>query len=366
MAETPDKDQKTERATPRRLDEAREKGQVPYSAEAVAGIGLVATLIAILATGGSLSRTLGSIVERGVASVGELGPRVLSLEELASLVEATARRAAPAVLVLVAPVLAVVALAGYSQVGLHLATKAVTLDPNKVNPLAGIQRVLSMRGLVRTLTAAAKVAVAGAAMALVAAQDLPGLAAHASDDLGPTLLAFGRVLTRATVAGVLALLAISLVDLWYQRLQFERDMRMTKQEVKEEHKASEGDPLVRSRIRSIQREVAMRRMMADVPKATVVVTNPTHFAVALQYESEGTAAPRVVAKGVDQVALNIKRVAREAGVAIVEDAPLARALHRSCEIGDEIPDDLFGAVAGVLAYVYRVQGRPVGAAGGSE
>lgn len=366
MADTPDKDEKTERATPRRLSEAREKGQVAYSSEFVAGVGLVALLMSLLMTGGFVARSLGGIVKRGAMDVGLLGPRTLSLEEFATLLERTVREVVPVVLSLVGPVLSVLLLVAFLQVGFTIATQALQPDLKKVDPIQGFQKVFSMRGLVRTLTAGAKVAVAAATVVAVAAGDLPGMMVHAGDELGVTLAAFGHVLFRSATAGILALLVISLIDFWYQRYQFERDMRMTKQEIKEEHKASEGDPKVRSRIRSIQREVAMRRMMSDVPKATVVVTNPTHFAVALVYETDGEAAPRVVAKGVDEVAQTIKRIAREAGVMVVEDPPLARALHRVCEIGDEIPEDLFQAVAGVLAYVYRVQGEPVAVAGGVE
>lgn len=135
---------------------------------------------------------------------------------------------------------------------------------------------------------------------------------------------------------------------------------MSKKEIKDEHKNAEGDPQVKARIRQVQREVASRRMMDDVPDATVVVMNPTHYAVALRYEDGSDAAPRVVAKGLDLVALRIRDVADAAGVMVVEEPPLARALHRSCEIGDPVPEDLFEAVAKLLAYVYRVQGKSVG------
>jgi len=170
------------------------------------------------------------------------------------------------------------------------------------------------------------------------------------------MVAVGALVRRAAITGVLAVLVLAIFDFWFQRAQFSKDMRMSRKEIKDEHKSSDGDPMVKARIRQVQRESASRRMMDDVPDATVVVTNPTHFAVALSYDSQGAGAPRVVAKGVDSLARRIKDVAREAGVLVYEDPPLARGLHRSCEIGAEIPEDLFKAVAGVLAYVYRVQG----------
>ena len=152
------------------------------------------------------------------------------------------------------------------------------------------------------------------------------------------------------------IIAISLIDLIYQRYQFAKDMRMSKKEIRDEHKNSEGDPHVKARIRQIQREVAMGRMMDDVPDATVVITNPTHYAVALRYVDGSDAAPTVLAKGLDEVALRIRAVAAEHDVLVVEEPPLARALHRACGIGDPVPEELFEAVAKVLAYVYRAQG----------
>ena len=176
--------------------------------------------------------------------------------------------------------------------------------------------------------------------------------------------AVGHVILKCSIGAMTVVLALSLVDLAYQRYQHEKDLKMSKQEVKDDMKSSEGDPHLKARIRAVQRELASQRMMQDVPKATVVVTNPTHYAVALLYErggedGVGASTPRVVAKGVDHIAQRIKEVAREAHVVCFEDVPLARALHAQCEIGDEIPVDLFQAVASVLAYVYRVQGDKV-------
>ena len=178
----------------------------------------------------------------------------------------------------------------------------------------------------------------------------------AGTDVQTCLVAIGRLLLRATAAGLLVIIAISLIDLIYQRLQFAKDQRMSKKEIRDEHKNAEGDPHVRARIRQIQREMAMSRMMDDVPDATVVITNPTHYAVALRYVDGTDAAPTVLAKGLDEVALRIRAIAAENDVLVVEEPPLARALHRACDVGDAVPEDLFEAVAKVLAYVYRAQG----------
>jgi flagellar biosynthesis protein FlhB len=182
-----------------------------------------------------------------------------------------------------------------------------------------------------------------------------------SSELGPLLRGVGLVVFRSALAGVLAMLAIAIIDLFFQRHQHDKDLRMTKEEVKEEHKTTEGDPHVRARVRSLQREASRRRMMSEVPNATVVVTNPDHYAVALAYprgsDGEPTyGAPRVVAKGADFLAQQIKKVAREARVLCYEDVALARSLYAQVDIGEEIPHDLYAAVAAVLNYVYRVQG----------
>jgi len=168
----------------------------------------------------------------------------------------------------------------------------------------------------------------------------------------------GLVALRATGAALAVILALAVLDALFQRLQHERDLRMTRAEVKEEHRLTEGDPHVRARIRSIQRELAMRRMMSDVPKSTVVVTNPTHYAVALRYERQAggrTSAPIVSAKGVDHLAQRIKAVAAEHGVRCHEDVALARALYARVRVGQEIPEELYGAVAAVIATVYRLE-----------
>ena len=226
-----------------------------------------------------------------------------------------------------------------------------------------MQRLFSMRSVMRASMALAKVLVVMATIGIVAWLQAPKVSALAGSDLGPALQMVGAILVRCVASALLAILALGLIDLVFQRAQHAKDMRMTREEVKQEMKNTEGDPHLKARVRQIQREVASRRMMADVPNATVVVTNPTHYAVALMYDRESAegSAPRVVAKGVDAVAQRIKGVAADAGVTLFEDRPLARALHARTEIGDEVPADLFEAVAAVLAYVYRVDRRTVGA-----
>jgi len=356
MGEQTPKDEKTEDATHRRLDEAREKGQVAFSAEVMTGATLAGAGFTLLLLGSALANSAGGLVLNSFVQVGELARSELGVLEFQQIFSGAAKHIMPAFVGMVLPVVFVAILVGYSQIGIRIAPKAIAFDLAKLNPIQGMQRLFSVKAVMRLVTSILKITVIMSTMGFFAWRGLQTVTPLAGADLGPSMVMVGKLASKAAIAGVIAILALSVFDIWFQRAQFARDMRMSKQEVKDEQKSSDGDPLVRSRIRQLQREVASRRMMQDVPKATVVVTNPTHFAVALSYENGNPQAPRVVAKGVDEVAARIRQVAREAGVLVYEDPPLARALHREVEIGDEIPEDLFQAVAGVLAYVYRLRG----------
>jgi flagellar biosynthetic protein FlhB len=367
MAETEDADQRTEQATPRRRLEAREKGQVPLSMELIAALLLIAWTALLALGGGTLGRAIGGALGGSLEQLGQLGRQELSVANAAALVGDVGLHVGRVMLVLSAPLVLFGALAGYVQVGFQVTPKAIEADPAKLNPLKGLQRMFSARTVMRTTLAFAKLSVIAGVMALVAWSQLDRIVALAGSDLGPALAGVGHIALRCVAGALAAVLVLAAADAAFQRWQHERDLRMTRQELREELKNLEGDPHIRARIRRVQRELASRRMMADVPKATVVVTNPTHYAVALRYErapegGRASGAPRVVAKGLDAVAQRIKEVAREAGVLCYEDVPLARALHARCEIGEEVPVDLFQAVAEVLAYVYRIQGAaPVAA-----
>lgn len=357
MADGPDRDEKTEDATPRRREEARDKGQVAYSSELVVTAMLVAALGGVLALGGDVAGALGAVVESSIHALPTLGTAELDAGDASMLLKGGLATVAPSALLITLPMLAVGLFAGFAQVGLHIASKAIEADLSKLDPVAGSKKIFAAKSWVRTLLGGLKVTLVAAVMIAVTLATAPQAGALVDTDARPFLQATGYVLYRATAAGLVVLVVLAVFDLFYQRHQHTQDLKMTKKEVRDEARNAEGDPHVKSRIRQVQRELASRRMMADVPKATVVVTNPTHVAVALRYDEEGRSAPIVVAKGLDEVAEAIKAVAREHGVVVHEEPPLARALHRTCEIGDPIPGELFEAVARVLAYVYRVQGR---------
>jgi flagellar biosynthesis protein FlhB len=365
-----DREQRTEEATPRRRQEAREKGQVALSVELIAALVLIGWLAAFAIAGGGLFRELGAGLVEGFVAAGELATGDLEPESVAGFVTALAARAAWSTVALIAPLYAISVLLGYGQIGFGVSTKAVELDPSRLDPMRGLGRLFGLATLTRTLMSFAKLAAIAATVTAAAWSQAGEIVALAGQDIGPALAGLGHVVLRCTAAALAAILALALLDVLLQRRRFEQDLRMTKQEVREELRSTEGDPQVKARIRRLQREMSARRMMADVPKATVVVTNPTHYAVALRYDRGAPAqkrgAPRVVAKGVDAVAQRIKEVARESGVALYEDVPLARALHARCEIGDEVPVELYQAVAEVLAYVYGLESkRAVAAAGAS-
>jgi flagellar biosynthetic protein FlhB len=256
-----------------------------------------------------------------------------------------------------APILGVAMAAGLApnllQVGFLFTTKALAPKFERINPLKGFQRMFSMQTLVQLIKSLLKVIVLGyifyndyRALLLT----LPGYIAT------QPFMALRFILETAFTLALkmsLAMAVIAAADFLYQYMKFEKDLRMTKQEVKDEYKLTEGDPQIKGRIRQKQRQMSMMRMMSQVPQADVVITNPTHFAVALQYTEGQEGAPRVLAKGQDYMARRIKEVAREHRIQIIENKPLAQTLYRMCEVGQEIPETLYQAVAEVLVYVYR-------------
>ena len=351
MAEQRDDADRTEEPSQRRLEQARERGQVATSREPghvlVLGCGLLLTLWAGPWSAERLARSLRALLGAAGAPSGP-GPAG-SAELLAA--------AADALLLLLAWLLPLFAagLAGPFLQGAVVWTAQPLLPKlERISPVAGLGRLFSLSTVVEFVKGLVKLAIVAGAMVFVL-RPLPAEVAHLVE-LAP--IAFvGRLieLTARLVGAVLAILLVfAVVDTVWQRLDHRRRLRMTRQEVKEELRESEGDPLVKQKLRQLRLQRARRRMMAEVPKATVVVTNPTHYAVALRYDAATMAAPKLVAKGVDSLALAIRDVARRHGVPVVENPPLARALHAALEPGDVIPPAHYRAVAELIAYVYRL------------
>jgi flagellar biosynthetic protein FlhB len=366
VADDKSKDEKTEEASAHRLQEARSEGQVAMSTELVAALMLSTGIVALIIGRDQIGNTLGITITEVINSLGDTAMEELTTKNAAAILGHSLGTAIKLVGVLFLPVVGVGVVVSYAQIGFQFAPKAVAPDITKFDPIKGSKRLFSMRSWVRTGMSLVKIiAISGSMIAMAWAQ-LPAVIHSGTNEIGPLLPIIGTVILRCTLAAVAMMLLIAVIDLIYQRFQHAKDMRMTKDEVKQENKSTEGDPQVKARVRALQREASQKRMMADVPDATVVVTNPTHYAVALSYPRDAhgeptSGAPKVVAKGFDHVAQQIKKVAGEAGVTLYEDVPLARALHAQVEIGDEIPESLYSAVAAVLNYVYSLEGSRLAA-----
>lgn len=233
------------------------------------------------------------------------------------------------------------------------------LEPelDRINPLNGFQRIFSLSSLLEGLKSVIKLSAVVGVTFMMLKSELLGSSSMSGMESGAFMAYMGSTAFRLVGGVCVGLFVVAALDFAHQKYRYRQSLMMSKQEVKQEQKQREGDPLLKARIRSLQREMARKRMMQDVPKADVIVTNPTHIAVALKYDAEKMAAPKVVAKGADLVAQRIKEVARKNGIPLVENVPLARALHKSVKVGGTVPRSLYQAVAEVLAYVYRLKGK---------
>ncbi len=349
-----DADEKTEPPTQRRREEAREEGQIARSADLTAAAALLAALFMLKIFGsGMLGTMLG--VTRSVGETPGLSPAGLWPWSL---------RMARAAAELLGPFLALVfvltIVATAAQSGVQMTWKKLTPQVDRLDPLKGLKRLFSGEVLSRLALGLLKVAAVG----MVAYYTLAGqvgrvLAAGTTETRALFGLGAGAVYDLALRLAVV-LLILGLIDYLLSRRRLERQLRMTKQEVREELKKMEGDPLIRQRRRQLQMKLALQRIHAEVPRADVVVTNPTHYAVALKYDEQTMTAPKLTAKGKDFLAERIRRLALEHGVPLVQRPPLARALYAGVEVGKEVPPAFYRAVAEVLAYVYGLAGRKAG------
>jgi flagellar biosynthetic protein FlhB len=346
---------RTELPTQRRKDEARRRGQVARSTDLAQAASLAAALAALSWAGAHMVNGLGIDLTMGLARLGTARGHDLTPGEVNGLAAAAARSIALFVGPIAAAAVAAAVGAQVAQSGWNVATEPLTLNFGKLNPASGIRQFGLKRGGVQTLKA---VVIVAAALYL----SYPFVTNLAVDSqrmvmVSPiTSAAEGWDAVRGLLwKSVLLFSVIGAADFFWQRRQLTESLRMTKQEVKDDMRMSEGSPEIKSRIRKVMAESFRRRMMAAVPKATVVITNPTHFAVALEYSRARSVAPIVVAKGQGHLAQKIKQIAREHDVPMVENVPLAQALYKTVEVGETIPGNLFEAVAEVLAYLIRLK-----------
>jgi flagellar biosynthetic protein FlhB len=346
--------EKTEQATPKKKEDARQKGQVAKSQDLNGAIVLLAGLGALAIGGGALVGRMQDVLTGSI--IRAASPEVVNEKGVGPIMWEALVDTGLAVAPIAGACLIAGVIASVLQVGLKPALKAAKPDPKRLNPLQGAKQILGPNALVEGGKSVAKVSIVAAIVAAAIVPDLPELGTL----VGMTPIQLGEHLS-SEIMGIaqraaIAYLCIGFVDVFWQRHRMAKQLKMDKQEVKEEMKSQQ----LPAEVKMAQRRAAMAnsraRMMQAVPEADVIVTNPTHFSVALKYES-GKLAPEVVAKGQDLVALKIREIAREHGVPIVPDPPLARALHKNVEVGRPIPEELYAAVAQVLAYVYRVAGR---------
>lgn len=353
MAEHEDGQERTEQPTERRLQRAREQGQVARSRE-LANLGLLLTAAAgLMVLGPATLSGLVEIVRRGLTPTREA--LAGGGGDLLSTLVATAADALFLLLPLLAALLVVAVLAPLALGGWTFSTEALALKPERLNPAKGLARVFSLNGLAELAKALAKFTVLALTAGLLLWRDMGSILSLGGQGLAPALSGAASLLLNSFLVLCGALVSIAALDVPYQYWRHHQQLRMNRQDLREELKETEGKPEVKSRQRALQREVARRRMMQEVPRADVVVTNPTHFAVALRYRPETMAAPRVVAKGADLVAQRIRGLAAEHGVPLLSAPPLARALYHGTRLGQEIPAGLYQAVAQVLAYVYALR-----------
>lgn len=348
---------KTEKPTPKRIEDARKKGNVAKSQDMNNAAVLLTASVLLYFYWPPVANTIRNLM---IERLGHLPKQDLTLDFLAHLAIQTVQVVGVILLPILAALLFVGVVSNYAQVGNLLTFEPLKPKVEKLNPVNGLKRLFSMRSIVEALKGIAKVTLIGFICYGVISDRYVELATA----YGTGLLGLGTLIgtTAWSIAWrvMLALVILGLVDFAYQRYEWEKNLKMTKQEVKDEHKQAEGSPEVKAEIKKRQRKMAQRRMMSEVPKASVVITNPTHFAVAVQYERDRMEVPLVLAKGTDLVAKRIREIAEEAGVPMIENKPIAQALYKQVEVGDEIPPELYAAVAEILVAVQRAN-RKVGA-----
>lgn len=356
MAEAPGGGEKTEDASARKLGKAREQGQVAKSMEVPSVFVLLAGVLALRSFASMIYNNFLAMMDHTLRFE---GIPAMTDADVINLLFQYSKIFSLIVLPVLAAAFLAAALSNIFQVGFHISWEAIEPKISKLNPISGLMRTLSTRSLVELVKSILKLLIIFAVAWAAVKGELDNIIRLYDNSIPFILLYIMDLSFRIVIRVVLVMAILAILDYAYQKWQFLEDQKMTKQEVKDEFKQTEGDPQIKSKIRQIQAQAARQRMMADVPKADVVVTNPTRLAVAVKYDGAVMDAPTVLAKGSGAVAANIRRVAEEAGVPIVEDKELARSLYSMVDIGKTVPPELFQAVAELLAYVYKLKGKTV-------
>jgi flagellar biosynthetic protein FlhB len=351
-----DDSQKTEEPTARRLEDARKRGQVPYSREINTWFVLFAAAVMIIMAGPGITSSLSDTLKVFLAA-----PHAMAIEGpglgrvLQSLLLTVGKElVAPFIILSLAGVIS-----GFIQTGPIFSFEPITPDLGKISVLSGVKRMFSGRAVADLLKGVAKLVIVGAAATYVLLPYFGGIEHFVGLDTTQTVFDLRTLFLKLMTAILAVLFVVAALDYLYQREAFLKQMRMSKQELKDEYRQTEGDPHVKGKLKQLREKKARARMMQNVPEADVVITNPTHYAVALKYDSKGMDAPVMVAKGLDLIAQKIKEIAKEHKVPVVENPALARALYDSMEIDEIIPRDHWKAVAEVISYVFKLKGKSV-------
>jgi flagellar biosynthetic protein FlhB len=347
--------ERTEEATPRRLKEAKEEGKVARSQDLSAAIMLLLVTAAIWFAAEPLLRGGKVMLERTLG--GETLGDPIRVEDAWHLLWHVAGQTTMIVLPLLIVAWVAAWLSQFVQVGWMIVPKSLTPKGERLDPIQGAKRIFGIAGVVKVSLDSLKIIIVLTLAGLTAWQYSDTVMSLMAMPLSHAITASGWMMFDLSMRIVAVLMALGLCDFVWQRLKFKRDMRMTRQQVKDELKDTEGDPQARSRRRRMQQQIAMQRVNASVPTADVIVTNPEHISIALKYDADTMRSPVVVAKGADHLAMKIRQIAKLHAIPIIERKPLARALYRQVKAGQPIPETYFKAVAEILAYVYRLQGR---------
>lgn len=345
-------DDKTEKATPKKREDVRKKGQTAKSQEVVSALVFLAVFF-------TLSIAISHILE-GIIGIFQESFRHYILLDVTwnTIIHIFVNLLIELMIILLPVFLAAfiaAVLANFLQVGVMITAEPLKMKGERINPINGAKRIFSMKAVVELVKSILKIAIIAAIVIVFLKNHLHELLELIYIAPQGIVQVIADFIVQMGLYSAIGLVAIGILDYFYQKFDFEKSIRMSKQEIKEEYKNIEGNPQIKSRIRQTQREMVRRRMLEEIPEADVVITNPTHYAVCLKYDEAQNDAPVCVAKGVDYMAQKIKDIAREHDVMIVENKPLARALYAATDIGEAIPEEFFKAVAEILAYVYRVQ-----------
>ncbi len=344
--------ERTEQATPKKKQEAREKGNIPRSNEVNSAVILLISGLGFVIFGKHMFNGIKVFISSIFRDFGTIELTVNNMPQLA-------QDAGIAFAFILGPFLLTIMVAGVAanviQSGVTISTQSIEPKLEKISPISGFKRLFSLRSFVELIKNVLKMTVIVIVGYITIKGEMDEFFKLVNQDISQITAFIGSLSLKLIFRVGMVFILLAILDFAYQKYEYEKNLRMTKQEIKEEMKQSEGDPLVKSRIRAIQREQARNRMMSDVPTADVVITNPTHYAVALKFDSNKMSAPIVVAKGMRKIALKIREIAKENDIPIIEKPIVARLLYKTAEVGHEIPVELYQVVAEILAQVYQMK-----------